>query len=401
MGLTSAANRTATYNTGDYKGGMILSHDPEISHVPPEFITVNDVSTLKRICGINNELFTVDGLANTHDLPPDIQDLAAPVTNPLDLNLCKAMSAYIFGNSQDVKGWEETINTLRFPIKITCFTANVINVQNGTPLLLKGSDANPIAVFPDFINIEPGAQIITEGPGKISSTQMNLHTSDETNLGGAGESVTNLLSIGGNGGPGGPGGHGANNANGAKGADATKSGKSGCNAAGNGGSGVDGGNATDGGQGGNGGDGSEINYSVTTMTGTYVVGSIGGNGGDSGRGGDGGKGGDGGPGGSGCRDCGTGLQGDAGNGGKAGSGPDGGPAGNGSKVYINYTSGNPVISTPNPPLKANGGSGGGAGTPGSAGTGSNSPHSGAVGTAGVGGKGGSPGTIIINGVVQK
>ncbi|MEZ0612226.1 hypothetical protein ACAW74_27195 [Fibrella sp. WM1] len=392
MGVPSAATRTATYNTGDYDGGLILSTDPAQSHVPPSFISVPDVDTLKTLCGLQDGFFEANQAANTLPVPTDTGALAA-ITNPLDDNVCMALSAYIFGNSQLVAPWKDTLNRLRFPMQVAVFTASVINVQPGSPLVLKGTDSNPIGLGCDTLNIEAGGQVITQGPGTITADVMN---SAQSSYDGVGDTPSpNLLSVGGDGGNGGDGSSTGNASAGSKGADATESGKSGCNAAGKGGQGPSAGNATDGGAGGNGGNASEINYSVTTLNGSYIAGSIGGNGGNGGNGGTGGNGGPGGPGGNACRNCGQGPQGQGGNGGNAGKGGVGGNGGNGSTVYINYQNGSPNITISN--QKASGGNAGNAGNPGGAGTG-NPNGSGGTPAAGVnGGNGGQPGKVIING----
>ncbi|CCG98406.1 hypothetical protein FAES_0394 [Fibrella aestuarina BUZ 2] len=391
MGVPSAATRTATYNTGDYEGGLILSTDPAQSHVPPSFISVPDVDTLKTLCGLQDSFFEANQAANTLPIPTATEALTA-INNPLDNNVCMALSAYIFGNSQLVAPWKDTLNRLRFPMQVAVFTANVINVQAGNPLILKGTDSNPIGLGCDTLNIEAGGQVITQGPGTVTADVMN---SAQAAYGAGDAPTTNLLSVGGDGGSGGDGSSTANAPAGPKGPDATTSGKSGCNAAGKGGQGPDAGDATDGGPGGTGGNASEINYSVTTMNGNYLAGSIGGNGGNGGNGGSGGNGGPGGAGGNGCRDCGQGPQGPGGKGGNAGKGGIGGNGGNGSTVYINYQNGSPTISTST--QKASGGNAGNAGNAGSPGVGNPNGAGGTTAPGVNGGTGGQPGKIIING----
>ncbi|WP_183559340.1 hypothetical protein [Mucilaginibacter sp. SP1R1] len=395
MGVKGVDKRTSSYNTSDFPGGLILSADAQKSHIAPSFITVSDVDSLKDICGIHNSLFTAGKLEDTHRIPPVRHAASQVITNPQDPHVCDALFAYVFGNSSTVESWKDTINTLRFPMKVTVFAASSIVVQPPIPLFLLGTDANPISLVCDSLTIEAGGQVITEGPGKVSADVMR--GSDVSALL-TDNPAPNLLSVGGNGGSGGNGGAGSTGGAGSAGANASESGKSGCNEAGTGGVGSIGGNGTAGGTGGLGGNANDINYSVTTLNGSYVVGSIGGSGGNGGPGGNGGSGGAGGPGGTGCRSCGTGSTGDGGKGGNGGNGGAGGNGGNGSKVYINYTSGSPVITVSNQP--ANGGNGGNAGNAGAGGTGATAGGTGNAGSSGNGGNGGQPGQVIVNGATS-
>lgn len=390
QGVYSEEQMVKSYNTGDFPEGMILSHNEKESHIKPSFITAKNIDHLKELCGVDDSQFTEMDHKDERTIPPAFHEVKEEINDPRHPHICNAMNAYVFGNSKNVSTWKEKINEMRFPQQVAVFSADTINVQAGKPLTLDGSDAKPFGLVCNQINIEPNGQIISKGPGNVTCDTFNA--AQDTTL------LLNLLSIGGDGGNGGNGGDGGHGGKGVSGSSATPSGKSGCNSAGKGGKGKHGGDGTSGGRGGNGSPADEINYNVTTMNGTYTIGSIGGNGGDGGRGGNGGDGGDGGHGGDACRSCGTGQLGDGGNGGGAANGGDGNDGGNGKKVYINYQSGNPTFNTPN--QSASGGKGGDAGSPGSGGSGTNSGNSGATALAGKGGKGGNPGQIIINGSPQ-
>ncbi len=401
LGVNSAARLSNSYHTSDYEGGMILSHDPERSHIPPKFVTITDVDMMKNLCGVADETAKATGVI--HPIPPAVHEVGYSVSSPTDPHVCQAMSAYIHGNSELVSSWKPTLNRLRFPIQAAVFTGGSITIDPGHPLRLEGTEAKPFAGLFNVVTIDNGGQIITKGPGTVSVDEMKmaLPIQDNNVLLSVGDNVTTLVALGGDGGNGGDGGDGANAKGGSTGAAATSKDKSSCNLAGAGGPGGDGTDATKGGDGGDGGNALPVTYNVTTMNGNYLVGSVGGNGGDGGIGGKGGDGGDGGPGGAaytGHTDstCAAGAQGKGGNGGKAGDGGKGGNGGNGDKVYINYTSGAPIINMTT--QKANGGNGGGIkGTGGQAGTGNPNGTGGGSGTPGTGGTGGNPGSVIING----
>ncbi len=393
LGMEQADKPTSNLNTKDYEGGLVLSYDKNESHIPPFYIVAQDVAHLKELCGMKDEVYTEAGRENLHHIPPAVSAIGYTITHKFDAHLCKALSAYVFGNSNLVKSYEDVINKLRFPMRIAVFTGQSITVSPGHPLILKGTDEHPFAAVYDTVTIENGGQIKTEGPGKVSATTINSQTSTEM-LANA-SSPVNFLSLGGDGGSGGSGGNGGIGTTGPTGS-ASKSGKSSCDTpAGKGGTGGIGGTGSNGNPGGNGGDAGEVNYSTQTLNGNFIAGSIGGNGGDGGNGGNGGQGGPGGPGGASSDHCGGGAQGNGGNGGPGGDGGNGGNGGNGGKVYINYAAGTATITTS--PQKANGGNGGNGGQGGEGGDGSSKGHPGQGGKAGTGGTGGTPGNVIVNG----
>lgn len=386
-GVYSEVQMSKSYNTGDFANGMILSHNQKESHIKPSFITAKNIDHLKELCGVDDSHFTQGDRVDNRTIPPAFHEVKEEINDPMHPHICNAMNAYVFGNSQPVASWKDKINEMRFPQQVALFSADVINVQPGNPLILDGSDAKPFGLVCNQINIESNGQIISKGPGKVTCETINA--AQDSN-----QTIT-LLSIGGDGGNGGAGGDGGAGTKGATGSAATTSGKSGCNDAGKGGVGQTGGNGTPGGPGGNGADAQEINYSANTMNGTYTIGSIGGSGGDGGNGGNGGVGGNGGDGGASCRSCGTGPMGDGGKGGDAANGGDGENGGNGKQVYINYQDGTPTLNAST--QTASGGNGGNAGAPGAGGSGTKAGASGTTASPGVGGTGGTPGKIIING----
>jgi hypothetical protein len=370
------AQLTGTYNTKDYPEGMILSDNPEKSHIPPSFISIPDVQTLKYLCGISNTIASSDVL--TPDLPESPDMLNYEIINPLDEHVCDALNEYVYGNSNQVAAWESTLNKLRFPMQVAVFSADTIVVNAGKPLYIGENNGKPVTPTLANIVIEAGGQIISRNSGVVTIRQLTSQaTAEDMTRFAANPNDPSLFSVGSDGGKGGDGGDGANNTGvGSKGPDATENGKSGCNAAGDGGRGNDGGNASPTtGKGGCGSPASPINYNVSTMNGNFTVGSVGGKGGPGGKGGNGGNAGDGGPGG-------------------AGKGGDGGP---GCKVYINYSDGNPKFSVSN--LKADGGCAGKAGTIGNGGKGNPPGDNGKPGATVDGGSGGAAGQVIINGVV--
>ncbi len=399
-GLIADSNNVKSYQSGDFPGGMVCSPDPTVSHISPRFITINDVDELKEICGINDSLFTEGGLDYNEHIPPPVHELGYEVIHANDTNLCKAVSAYLTGNSQSVSTWKDTINKFRFPLNVTGYDFDTLTVQAGHPVTFLGTDQQPFGVHGNTLIIEPNGQVITNGPGTMTVKTVESMQTNKLSAFAEADQVVNLVSLGGDAGKSGTGGNGPNPGPGTPGTPAVDHQKNACTPAGPGGPGLGGKvlNATDGPPGGWGGDANVVSLNYGTMNGSYIVGSVGGNGAKGGTGGDGGKGGDGGPGGAasaGQNPCSAGPQGPGGDGGKAGSGGIGGNGGNGKRFFLNYTGGNPVISITT--QKANAGDGGDPGKPGAKGLGIPNGVDGATGSGNTGGTGGSPGEIIING----
>lgn len=390
--------------TGDSPGPTVMSNDPNKSHVKAQTITVESIHHLKRIGGIPDRAFK-DGQMNSNlPTPASYNPEQSSINTPYDPTLCAAYKAFMFGNSERVVSYEETINDLRFPVTMSVFTGEDIVVTAGSPLIIRDEEGHgdPIALVYNKITVEPGGQIIWEAPGKLTAKEMIFQepvgrSLDEVLKENGTEQ--NFISKGADGedGPEGPfGPDGPDGPDGNKGKDNKNSCARDATDGTKGGDGVDG---SDGSDGSNGGDGNNVNNTFDILTGTINVGSGGGKGGNGGKGGDGGKGGKGGNGGAATDNCKSGKGKNGGNGGKAGDGGAAGAGGDGQDVFITYLSGDPTFVL----KQATGGAGvqgtaGARGAGGAAGTPGGEPGvQGDKGEKGATAEPGIPGRIYING----
>jgi len=392
-GLLSRGSQNGVLKTGDRKGPMILSTDPEKSHIEAFVITVNDIDELKELSGISNEQLESNDWERNFTYPPPYSAERLKKADPFAPDICQAFRAYIYGDASQVESYKGILNELRFPLKLTVFSAEDITVSPDHPLIIRDESGHgePVVVAYNTVTVEPGGQIIWEATGKMTANQMTFQESSEQNF----------ISKGANGGNGGDGSSGSPGSPGTDG-NPGQDNKNSCNrAATDGTAGGAGTNGGDGQEGGRGGDGNPVNISVEVLNGTVNIGSGGGNGGNGGSGGDGGNGGKGGNGGSGTSNC---KQAKGGNGGKAGNGGNagkGGDGGDGKDVYVTYQSGDPnFVLKPATGSPGNPGTPGKAGTPGQGGSGNPAGSTGASGTGGAAasaGQTGTAGTIYING----
>ena len=396
-GLRRVVERTETYDTGDYPNGLTLSYRAADSDLKPEILVVKSIQELKELCGMPDDIYRSGKLKNVHDVPPPPSSLDGPITNPTDVHLCAAISCYLYGNSTRVEDYAQTINELRFPLKIVVFSGKSVTVQPGHPLKVTGTDERPFGLFFDTITVESGGLIETSGPGKLACGTLAF-TSSTSNVAQTGGTI---IQRGGDAGNAGNGSSPGQSGPGTKGSDGTGDKHSCTKESGTGGKGRPGGPGGDASEGPRGGDAGEVNLSVDELTGTLTVGSIGGNGGNGGDGGTGGKGGPGGPGGKGHttsdshKNCANGPQGPGGDGGNGGNGMPGGRGGDGKNIYINWQKGNPTINVS--PDKSKGGNGGNAGQGGEGGPGIPQGSGGQPGKSAPGGQGGKAGQLILNG----
>jgi hypothetical protein len=397
----------ARLHTGDSQGPIILTHRREHSTLEPVYITLKNVDEAKELGGFPNSDFD-DGKLGVDFLPIPQQFSAAvtPDPHPFSTQICNALRAYIYGDSDFVTSYKDVLNKLRFPMTLTVLEAEDVTVSKGKPLIIKDDGhGQPFAVVFRKITVEPGGQIIWQGAqGSLVAQELIYQqptggVSLESLLSSGDGPEQNFVSVGAPGGDGGNGGSPEKSADGPDG-NPGKDNKNSCaRAATDGEKGVDGADGGKGSDGENGGDGNEVNVTVDSISGIVFVGSgggTGGKGGNGGRGGDGGKGGDGG---AATSHCGAGKGKDGGKGGDGGYAGKGGDGGNGKNVYFTYKSGSPsFVLKPATGTGGKGGDGGVGGTGGKGGT--NGGTSGATGKTRDGGKTGltgAPGQIFVNG----
>jgi len=381
---------------------IVLSNDPARSSVEPHFIVIPDIDTLKRIGGIPDARFQSAGWEDSLPKPLAATPGMLAAAQPHSKDICAALYAYVYGDSSKVTDYRDSLNRLRFPMKVAVFAAENVVVTRENPLIIEDAEGhdNPVSLVFGKVTIMPGGQIIWKTTGKLFCDSMEVVAGESGQLGE--DPTPNLSSVGGNGGNGGNGSDGGKGNDGNDG-QAGKDNKNSCaQGATNGTDGTDGTDGSPGQDGAKGADGGPVNQDIGSMGGHYVLSSQGGNGGNGGKGGNGGDGGKGGKGGASTSHCGAGKGGDGGNGGNGAMGGNGGNGGNGMSVYITYSGGNPTFT--NVSRGGDGGTGGTAGNGGAGGaSGTGSPpgtkgQKGSASDAATPGEAGKAGSVHVNGI---
>ncbi|MBS9440455.1 hypothetical protein [Photorhabdus heterorhabditis] len=362
--------------TSDFDGKVIFSNDPKTATVPPAFFTVQTIQELKAFGGVPDSRYGPGKMESYHPLPEPFsaERLANVSGNHIDLR--KAFSAYIYGDSALVKDYEEMLNVKRFPMKVALYSGEELTITADNPLIIEDKEycGEPVVLVYNQITIESEGKVICYTNGRVEANVIQ----------GVGFGPQNFVNKGRDGANGIVGTGGVNGVSGVRGQSGYEN-KNRCITQPT--SGTDG---THGSPGMNGSDGQpgqgadKLIITCAEARGVICLQSEGGDGGDGGHGGDGGYGGDGGDGGygsmySGRRRiatsilCNSGYGGNGADGGDGGNGGNGGNSGDGGSIEFNYSAGYPQISYSAEPSSA-----------------------GASGRAGRGGKGGDGGDSWCN-----
>ncbi|WP_391529699.1 hypothetical protein [Photorhabdus akhurstii] len=406
--------------TSDFDGPVIFSNDLKTATVPPAFFTVQTIQELKALNGVPDSQYSSGKMESHHPLPEpfSVERLVNVPANHIDL--CKAFSAYIYGDSALVKDYEEMLNAKRFPMKVAFYSGDEITISKDNPLIIRDKDnrGEPVVLVYNKITIEPEGKVICYTNGRIEANVIQGSSYDLTSRGKDGKD-------------GAVGTNGNSGADGAKGTPGLQDKHKCITNPSPGSDGTHGSSGVRGADGESAKAGDKLTIACPYVRGTvnlWSAGGNGGNGGDGGHGGDGGKGGNGGYGSffevidSNHRHittnslCQSGLGGNGGNGGDGGDGGNGGHSGDGGDIYFSYSEGDPRINCGafqgfagaggRPGWRGKGGDGGSTLTnTGNGGTTSN--ITGKFGQAGVDGKSGEPGErtgnagrIYVNGKLQ-
>ncbi|NRN27203.1 hypothetical protein [Photorhabdus heterorhabditis] len=399
--LTGIERHPKQLKTADFGGPVIFSDDPKIATVPPVFFTVQTIQELKRLGGVPDSDYGPGGMEPHHPLPePYSAERLANVTGN-HADLCKAFSAYIYGDSALVKDYEDILNAKRFPLKVALYGGDSIIISADKPLIIQSRDnhGEPLVLVYEQITVEPGGKIIYRTNGAVQANTMTMVSSL-----GSDSDPTNIINRGSDGNHGGNGANGTDGKTGGHG-NAGQDNKSSCaKAATSGTNGTYGTDGSAGSNGENGGGANDIVLKIAYLTGTVNLESTGGNGGNGGNGGKGGRGGNGGNGGGSTSYCSAGRGGSGGNGGKGNNGGNGGKGGDGGNIYVTYESGSPVFNAKSAGgMRGEGGYAGYGGGGGYGGSGSPSGSNGKIGASGNDGLAGATGVkgyVYINGERQ-
>lgn len=300
--------------------------------------------------------------------------------------ICKAYTAYVFGDSSKVESYREVIQKNYFPAQLALFAGEDIVVNSGDTLTLSGNGDKPVTYSYNSITVKRGGQINVIGQVTLLSNVLTQETGSDP--------AYTLLQQGIDGQSGASGSNGGSGNKGGTGSTGVD-GKDSCStSAGMGSSGSAGSPGGIGGNGSNGTDGAPITFQFGTVNGPIIVSSTGGQGGNGGNGGNGGDGG------AATTYCPKGQQGNGGNGGSGGNGGAGGKGGNGGTINLTYETlaqGGSFQFIP-PTGKGQGGQGGKGGNGGNAGAGHTAGTAGSAGVVGSNGVNGTLGKVYVNNV---
>lgn len=160
--------------TGDREGPTVLSHRAEESAVPPVWLQVDNVDTLKQLAGIPDEDYENERIPHHHeDLPPWPQEKNEH--RPEDLSaqeneqVRKALIVHVYGHSPRVESYRTVVNNHYLPLNAAVFAAEDVVVDPDHPLVLK---ANNGGYNFGTVTIKPGGQIICEGDTRMTCQLM-------------------------------------------------------------------------------------------------------------------------------------------------------------------------------------------------------------------------------------
>lgn len=135
-------------------------------HIVSKSIEVASIAELKRLLGLPNEG------GDDHVNYPDPLDAFTGtnhvsltgdgISNEMKGQITKAATAYVLGNPEKVKEYEDLINTHMFPGKALVFSVEDLYIRSGQVLTLGTSGENEIYNI-GTITVERGGEIRVEG----------------------------------------------------------------------------------------------------------------------------------------------------------------------------------------------------------------------------------------------
>ena len=147
----------------------------EIHGSVPEFAsnvkykTFTSIGEVKRLLGVPDATFK-NGTSDSHIKYLPVPSYAAKsdvtlagLTEEERNDLENATYAYLFGDSDKVKGWTDTINRLMLPRELSFVAAESVTVTPSSPLYI----TNPSYTF-GTVTIEPGGQIIVKSDSAVN-----------------------------------------------------------------------------------------------------------------------------------------------------------------------------------------------------------------------------------------
>ncbi len=142
------------------KDTIVFGADELSSDIVGKVIPVGSIADLKKLSGIpydadDSHVIYPDNFANKLSVEEGISE-------SMKEEITKAATAYILGNPDKVKHYEDHINAVMFPGKALVFAAEDLYIRNGQTVVLGGSGDPEIYNF-GTITIENGGSISVIG----------------------------------------------------------------------------------------------------------------------------------------------------------------------------------------------------------------------------------------------
>lgn len=134
------------------------------SHIVSKSIEVASIAELKRLLGLPNDRGDdhVDYPDSLDTFKSTSPESLTGISNEMKGQITKAATAYVLGNPEKVKEYEDLINTHLFPGKALVFSIEDLYIRSGQTIILGRSGENEIYNV-GTITVEKGGEIRVEG----------------------------------------------------------------------------------------------------------------------------------------------------------------------------------------------------------------------------------------------
>lgn len=164
--------------TSDHAGGMTVGHQ----HNCTKHLDVTCIEDLNKKVGLDCNLYqngTLDdsGVHYPAALTTKLAKGAAPAELKKQLSsddhkqVKQAMVSYLQGDSAKVASYKDAINASYFakPVTLAVHSAEDITITAANPLIIKGTDGQPVSLVYGTVTVEPGGYIQSDVPLTIDS----------------------------------------------------------------------------------------------------------------------------------------------------------------------------------------------------------------------------------------
>ncbi|MCL7986623.1 hypothetical protein M8998_01590 [Sphingobacterium sp. lm-10] len=150
---------------------VVFADDLSNGHIIGKSISVASIAELKRLSGVPNDgeddhvVYPVKGMLGSSANEAAITK--QNITEDMKNEMTKAASAYVLGDPEKVREYEDLINKLMFPGKALVFSAEDLYIKSGQTCVLGKSGDTELYNF-GTITIEQGGQIQVVGNTQVT-----------------------------------------------------------------------------------------------------------------------------------------------------------------------------------------------------------------------------------------